>query len=87
MQITKKNGAVHLYDDQKVVRSILNASQRVPEETITPAMAAALADQVFTRVTERSTIITTADVRECVYALLKEKGLPGTAKSYIEYKK
>ena len=50
-------------------------------------MASAFADQVFVRVTKESDIVTTADVRDCVYALLKEKGLTETAKSYIEYKR
>ena len=87
MKITKKNGTVHLYDDEKVARSILHANENVSGETITPAMAAALADVVFARVTAQQEIISTSDVRSCVYELLKEKGLTGTAKSYIEYRK
>ncbi len=87
MKITKRNGAIHLYDDAKVARSILHANENIPAETITPAMASAFADEVFVRVTKESDIVTTADVRDCVYALLKEKGLTETAKSYIEYKR
>ena len=63
MKITKRNGTVHVYDDAKVARSILLANENTPAETITPAMASALADEVFARVTKKSTIITTADVR------------------------
>ena len=87
MKITKKNGTIHVYDDAKVAKSILLANENIPTETIAPAMASALADEVFSRVTEKSAIVTTADVRDCVYALLQEKGLPETAKCYIEYKK
>ncbi len=87
MKITKRNGTIHLYDDEKVARSILHANEGVPFETITPAMASAFAGEVFARVTDKYEIVTTSDVRDCVYALLNEKGLTGTAKSYIEYKK
>ena len=86
MKITKKNGTIHMYDDEKVARSILHANANVPDETISPAMAAGLANEVFARVTIKQ-VVTTADVRDCVYSLLKEKGFAGTAKCYIEYKK
>ena len=87
MKITKRNGTVHVYDDDKVVKSILNANSRVPDEEISPALAAALAEEVFIRVTREHEIISTADVRECVLSLLRERGLGGTAKSFEEYKK
>ena len=86
MKITKRNGTVHLYDDEKVAKSILKANAGVPDEDITPAMASAMANEVFVRVTRQREIISTSDVRDCVFALLKEKGFPGTAKSYWEYK-
>ena len=87
MKITKKNGAIRVYDDEKVARSILNANAGIAAETISPAMAAALAGEVFERLTQQQEIISTADVRACVFALLREKGLPQTAKSYMEYLK
>ena len=87
MKITKKNGTVHVYDDEKVAKSILKANANIVLETITPAMAAALADEVFARVTRQQEIITTADVRSCVCELLIERGLPETAKCYMEYRK
>ncbi len=34
MKITKKNGNITVYDDQKVVRSILNANAGTPLENI-----------------------------------------------------
>ena len=46
MKITKKNGNLSVYDDEKVTRSILRANSEVPEETITEAEAAAIADEV-----------------------------------------
>ena len=87
MKITKKNGIIHIYDDAKVARSILHANENVSTETISPAMADALAGEVFARVTKKSDIISTADVRDCVYELLRERGFADTAKCYIEYKK
>lgn len=87
MKITKRNGKIHIYDDAKVARSILHANENIPAEKIDPAMASALADEVFSRVTKKGDIITTNDVRDCVYELLLEKGYKETAKCYIEYKK
>jgi hypothetical protein len=86
MKITKKNGTIHMYDDEKVAKSILKANASIPNEKITPAMAAGMADEVFARVTKKQ-VITTSDVRSCVIALLDEKGFTGTAKCYREYKK
>ncbi|MCR5665154.1 MAG: hypothetical protein K6G17_09815 [Oscillospiraceae bacterium] len=87
MKITKKNGTVCLFDDEKVTGSILKAHADVKGEKLTPALARALADEVFARLTGRGGIISSADVRECVAALLREKNLTKTAKSYLEYKK
>ena len=87
MKITKKNGTISLYDDEKVVKSILNANAGIPDESISPALAAALADTVFDRLTGRYSVITTADVRECVISLLQEKGFAGTAACYRDYLK
>ncbi len=87
MKITKRNGTVHLFDDEKIAKSILNANAGVLFESISPAAAAALAGEVFARVTREHEIITTADVRDCVIVLLKEKGYTGTAANYMEYKK
>jgi transcriptional regulator NrdR family protein len=87
MKITKKNGMVCLFDDEKVVKSILRASKDTDGEPISRKMAEALADEVFTRLTARHEIITTADVRACVYALLRERGFPKTAESYRNFKK
>ena len=87
MKITKRNGTISLYDDEKVARSILRASADTLSESITPAVAAALANAVFLRLTQHHEIISTADVRSCVVALLREKGLYQTAESYAEYAK
>ena len=87
MKITKKNGTVRVYDDDKVIKSILKAGDDAPDESIAPAVAAALADEVFARLTDENEIITTADVRACLYALLKERGYPQTAESYMDFLK
>ena len=87
MKITKKNGNITLYDDEKVTRSILKANAEVPEEELTPKMAASLADLLFGRLTEENEIITTAEIRNCLTALLCERGFPLTAQHYQEYQK
>ncbi len=87
MKVTKRNGSVVVYDDEHVKRSILAANAAAPFETLTEAQADGIADQVFQRVTLKNKIITTKEVRECVIAILKEKGLRQTAKLYAEYKK
>lgn len=87
MKVTKKNGVVCLFDDEKVIRSIRKACADTEGENISPKMAEALADEVFERLTARHEIITTADVRACVFALLKERGFPKTAKSYKDFAK
>lgn len=86
MKITKKNGKVVLYDDEKVINSILKANAEVPGERIDRKKAAVLADEVFTRVTDQNDVIRTSDVRDCVAALLQEKGFPKTAQRYLDYK-
>lgn len=87
MKITKKNGTISMYDDEKVVKSILNANADIPGESISPAVAEAFANAVFNRLTSRFSVITTADVRECVIDLLQEKGYVGTAACYRDYLK
>ena len=87
MKITKRNGNVVLYDDDKVASSILKANEGIAMEEITEKAAAALAGDVFAKLTEQDAIISTKEVRDCVYALLLEKGYLQTAKRYMEYKK
>ena len=87
MKITKKNGTISLYDDEKVTRSILSANASIPAESISPAMATAFSNEVFARLTKEHEIIPMADVRACVFALLNEKGFSRTAKCYMEYLK
>ena len=87
MKITKKNGTISVFDDEKIVNSILRANAEVPGEAITRAEAAAIADEGFSRLTDESEIISTADVRTCVERLLCERGLQETARHYMEYRK
>ncbi len=87
MRITKKNGNVVLFDDEKVTRSILKANAGVALEQLSEPEAAAIADLVFSRLTASNDIITTQDIRTCVNKLLLERGLSETAARYMEYKK
>lgn len=87
MKITKKNGNTTLYDDDKIANSILKAAKEVPEETITTNAVYSIVDEVFSRLTADNEIITTADVKERTYSVLREKGYPLTAKRYLEYQK
>ena len=87
MKITKKNGNVTIYDDEKVMRSILKANAEVREEPLSEKEAAAIADRVFAKLTAQYEVITTADIRDCVGAILVEKGLPLTAQHYLSYQK
>ena len=87
MKVTKKNGKVVLFDDEKVVRSILKANAEVPGEAMMRKTAQRYANEVFDRLTEQSEIITTDDVRRCVAEVLREKGRPQTAEHYLGFKK
>lgn len=87
MEITKKNGRVMLFDDEKVVCSILKANAEVPNEAMMRKTAQRYASEVFDRLTERYEIITTKEVRECVAEVLREKGKPQTAEHYLAFKK
>ena len=46
-----------------------------------------IVDEVFSRLTRKNEIITTAEVKACTYAVLCEKGLPLTAERYVDYRK
>ena len=87
MQVTKKNGKVVLFDDEKVICSILKANAEVPGEAMERKTAKMYAAEVFDRLTDRSEIITTEEVRACVAEVLREKGRPQTAEHYLQYKK
>ena len=87
MKITKKNGHETIYDDEKVISSILKANEGTFEKSLTRAVAADIAAVVFSRLTAENEIITTAETRECVDRILQERGYTETAKRYREYKK
>ena len=86
MKVTKRNGNLVIYDDEKVANSIVWANGRTSNEVITISRAEAIADEVFRRLTAEKDIITTAEIRDCVYKVLKEQGYPDTAENYINYK-
>jgi 2-phosphoglycerate kinase len=87
MKITKKNGRVVVYDDEKVIKSILKASIDAVTEEISRKKAQVIADEVFQRLTREKDIISTDDVRTCTAAILREKGYPKTAACYEGFKR
>ena len=87
MKVTKRNGNVVVYDDEKVIRSILLANKQVPTEELSDRTAAYIAGAVFARLSAEESIFSTEDVRQRVYAMLREKGYPLTAQKYMEYRK
>lgn len=84
MKITKRNGNLVIYDDEKLVSSILKANSETDEELSTSA-ALYLSDVVIGRLAKEHDIITTALIREGVYRALIERGLPMTAQHYRDY--
>ena len=86
MKIAKRNGNIVLYDDEKVVKSIMNANEGT-EEPLTVKQAEYLADAVMSKLIKEHSIVTTQMIRDGVYEALNEKDLWITAKRYIEYKK
>ena len=87
MKVTKRNGKVVLYDDDKVASSIVWANGRTSEEIITIKTGKRIADEVFKRLTGEKDMITTEEIRNCVSAVLIEMGYPKTAENYVNYKK
>ena len=85
MYITKKNGRVQVYDDDKVVRSILKANVDAMTEDMNRRKAQVIANEVFEKLTAEKDIISTEDVRLCTAALLRKKGYPKTADCYVAY--
>ena len=86
MKVTKKNGNVVLFDDEKIIKAILKASAEVREEEVSNNIAQNIADEVFAKLTTESDIISTAEVRACVYEILINRGFPVTAQHYMDYK-
>ena len=86
MKITKRSGRLVVYDDEKLVKSIMKANEETGEE-LTEKAAAYLTDVVIGRLAKEHSIITTQMIRDGVYNALKERDLWLTAKEYIEFKK
>lgn len=86
MKISKRSGSVVLYDDEKVVRSIMKANEETDEE-LTVKSAEFLADAVLGRLIKNNTFVTTQMIKDGVYEALRERGLWLTAKQYAEYQK
>ena len=86
MKVTKRNGRLVFYDDEKIVRSILRANAETDEQ-LTNSGASYLAGVVFGRLADEHEIITTQEIRDGVVRALKEKGLYLTAERYLHYEK
>lgn len=85
MYITKKNGRVVVFDNEKIEKSILRANADAGDGAISAAESKLLAEKVFELVTQENEIITTADVTKAVCRLLREKGHEPTAGAYLSY--
>ena len=86
MKIAKRNGNLEFYDDEKVVKSIMNAN-RETEEALTEKQAEFLADAVLGRLIKNNSFVTTQMIRDGIYEALNERDLWLTAKRYREFKK
>lgn len=87
MKVTKRNGNVVIYDDEKIIQSILRANADAPGEELSEKAAAYIAGAVFARLSGEEELFSTADVRACVYKTLREKGYYQTAEKYMAYRK
>ena len=86
MKISKRNGNMVFYDDEKVVRSIMRANEGT-EEKLTVKQAEFLADAVLGRLIKDNSFVTTQMISDGVYDALREMNLWFTAKQYKEFKK
>lgn len=86
MKITKRSGSLVVYDDEKLVSSLLKANAGTEEE-LSPRTAAYLSDVVIGRLSKEHDFISTALIRESVYAALMERGLVMTAQRYRDFNK
>ena len=86
MKITKRNGNIVFYDDEKIVGSILRANAGTGE-ALTAKQAEFLADAVLGRLIKNNPIVTTQMIRDGVYEALKERDLWFTARQYMDFRK
>lgn len=86
MKITKRSGSIVLYDDERIVKSILKANSETAEE-LSERSAAYLADVVLGRLVRKNDIVTTELIRREVIDVLREQGLTWTADRYANYSK
>ncbi|MBP5166120.1 MAG: hypothetical protein ILP09_02550 [Oscillospiraceae bacterium] len=86
MKIAKRNGNIVLYDDEKVINSIMKANEGTGE-ALTAKQAEVITDAVIGRLFKDDLIVTTQMIRESVYKALNERDLWITARNYMEFKK
>ena len=73
MKVTKRNGNMVIYDDQKNIKSILKANAEVACETISEKAAAATVGQTFSKLADTGTIIRADELRVSTQKKLREK--------------
>ena len=66
MKISKRSGSVVLYDDEKVVKSIMKANEETDEE-LTVKSAEFLADAVLGRLIKNHTFVPPQMIKDGVY--------------------
>ncbi|MBR7063532.1 MAG: hypothetical protein IKI42_10935 [Clostridia bacterium] len=86
MKIAKRSGNIVMYDDEKVIKSIMKANEGTGEPLNAKA-AEYLTDAVLGKLVKDNAIVTTQMIREGVYDALNERDLWITAKRYMAFKK
>ncbi len=86
VKITKRSGNIVIYDDEKVVNSIMKANKGTGEPLSVKA-AEYLADAVLGRLVKNNTFVTTEMISDAVYDALIERDLWLTAREYKGFRK
>ena len=86
MKITKRSGNIVMYDDEKIVASVLKANEGTGE-ALSQKSAEYLADAVLGQLVKEHDIVTTELIREGIYEDLRDWGLYLTAQRYKDYSK
>ena len=86
MKIAKRSGNFVMYDDEKVVKSILRANEGTGE-ALSARAAEYMADAVLGRLVRSNAIVTTQMISDGIYDALVQRDLWLTARQYKEFKK
>ena len=86
MKIAKRSGNFVMYDDEKVVKSILRANEGTGE-ALSARAAEYMADAVLGRLVRSNAIVTTQMISDGIYDALVQRDLWLTARQYKAFKK